>query len=56
MSDEAEPVKPAEAPAPKPSKAMLGLLVLNLAGTGFLAFKQVTAQQALDLLRTKLMG
>jgi flagellar protein FliL len=43
MSDEAEPIKPAEVPAPKPSKAMLGLLVLNLAGTGFLAFKQVTA-------------
>lgn len=43
MSDEAEPVKPAEPPAPKPSKAMLALLVLNLAGTGFLAFKQVTA-------------
>ena len=43
MSDEAEPAKPAEAPAPKPSKAMLGLLVLNLAGTGFVAFKTMTA-------------
>jgi flagellar FliL protein len=45
MSDEAEPVKPAEpAAASKPSKAMLGLLVLNLAGTGLVAFKMLTAQ------------
>ena len=43
MSDEAEPVKPAEPAAPKPSKAMLGLLVLNLAGTGLVAFKTMTA-------------
>lgn len=43
MSDEAEPVKPVEASAPKPSKAMLALLVLNLAGTGLVAFKTMTA-------------
>lgn len=47
MSDEAEPIKPVEGPpAAKPSKAMLGLLVLNLAGTGFIAFKLLTAHPA----------
>jgi flagellar FliL protein len=47
MSDEPEPIKPADPPAAaKPSKAMLGLMVLNLAGTGFVAFKLLTAHPA----------
>jgi flagellar protein FliL len=47
MSDEPEPTKPPEAPAgAKPSKAMLGLMILNLAGTGFVAFKLLTAHPA----------
>jgi flagellar basal body-associated protein FliL len=45
MSDE-PPLTPSAAPAAKPSKAMLGLLVLNLAGTGFVAFKLLTAHPA----------
>lgn len=46
MSDEeaAAPVKPADPPpGGKPSKAILGLLVVNLAGTAFVAFKLMTA-------------
>jgi len=47
MSDEPEPTKPPEPPAAgKPSKAMLGLMILNLAGTGFVAFKLLTAHPA----------
>jgi flagellar protein FliL len=47
MSDEPEPTKPPEPPASaKPSKAMLGLMILNLAGTGFVAFKLLTAHPA----------
>lgn len=48
MSDEPEPTKPPDhPPAPaKSSKAMLGLLVLNLGATGFVAFKLLTAQPA----------
>jgi flagellar basal body-associated protein FliL len=49
MSDAPEPEapKPAKAPAgPKPSKALLGLIVVNLAGTGFVAFRLLTAQPA----------
>ena len=47
MSDEPEPIKPAEPSASaKPSKAMLGLMLLNLAGTGFVAFKLLTAHPA----------
>jgi flagellar FliL protein len=46
MSDEA-PVTQVEKPAPaKSSKAVLGLLLLNVAGTGFVAFKLLTAQPA----------
>jgi flagellar FliL protein len=46
MSDEepAAPPKPVDPPAgAKPSKAILGLLVVNLAGTAFVAFKLMTA-------------
>jgi len=49
MSDEPAATKPAPEKAAKgggPSKAMLGLLVLNLVGTGFVAFKVLTAQPA----------
>lgn len=47
MSDDPEPIKPAEpSAAAKPSKAMLGLMLLNLAGTGFVAFKLLTAHPA----------
>lgn len=48
MSDEPAPEKkPAEpSAAGKPSKAILGLLVANLAGTGFVAFKVLTAHPA----------
>lgn len=46
MSDEA-PAKPPEPPAgPKPSKAMLGMLLVNLAATGFVTFKILTAHPA----------
>lgn len=46
MSDE-PPLKPAEAaPGPKTSKAVLGLLVTNLAATAFAVFKLLTAQPA----------
>lgn len=41
-----EPLKPAALPAAKPNKAMLGLLVLNVAATGFVAFKVLTAAPA----------
>jgi flagellar FliL protein len=44
MSDEAPPLNKAVEPAaPKTSKAVLGLLVVNLLATGFVAFKTVTA-------------
>jgi flagellar FliL protein len=44
MSDEPPaPLTKATEPAPKPSKAILGLLLLNLGATGFVAFKLVTA-------------
>ena len=47
MSDEAAPLKPADAPpAPKSSKAVLGLLVLNLGASGFAVFKLLTAHPA----------
>ena len=48
MSDDEEPppIQPVVSPAAKPSKAMLGLLVLNLGATGFVAFKLLTAQPA----------
>jgi flagellar protein FliL len=47
MSDEAPPpLKPADPPAAKPSKGVLGLLVLNLLVTALVAFKVVTAQPA----------
>ena len=45
MSDE-PPVKQVEPPAPRSSKAVLGLLVLNLGVTGFIAFKVLTAHPA----------
>jgi flagellar FliL protein len=42
-----EPAKAAETPsAPKTSKAVLGLLVLNIAATGFVTFKIVTTPPA----------
>ena len=43
MSDEPPALKPAAPASAKPSKGVLGLLVLNLAGTGFVAFKLLTA-------------
>jgi flagellar FliL protein len=44
MSEEAPPLnKAVETPGPKTSKAVLGLLVVNLLATGFVAFKLVTA-------------
>ncbi len=47
MSDEPPPtLQPAVMPKAGPSKAMLGLLVLNLLGTGFVAFKVLTAAPA----------
>jgi len=49
MSDEPPPptTKPdGAAKAAGPSKAMLGLLVLNLAATGFVAFKVLTVEPA----------
>jgi flagellar FliL protein len=46
MSDEPPATKPAAGPSAKPSKGVLGLLVLNLGGTGFVAFKLLTAQPA----------
>jgi flagellar FliL protein len=46
MSDEPPPTKPADPPPAKSSKAMLGLLVLNLGATGFVVFKLLTAQPA----------
>lgn len=42
-----EPAKAAETPsAPKTSKAVLGLLVLNIAATGFVTFRIVTTPPA----------
>lgn len=49
MSDDATPAAANSSvgpPAAKPSKAVLGLLVLNLVATGFVAFKTLTAQPA----------
>src|SRR5688572_15571965 len=47
MSDEAPPpLKPVDPPAGKSSKGVLGLLVLNLLVTVFVAFKVLTAQPA----------
>ena len=47
MSDEAPPLNKAVEPAaPKTSKAVLGLLVVNLLATGFTAFKVATAPPA----------
>ncbi|MEO7735993.1 MAG: flagellar basal body-associated FliL family protein [Kofleriaceae bacterium] len=48
MSDEPPPptTKPDGAPKAGPSKAMLGLLVLNLLATGFVAFKVLTVEPA----------
>lgn len=47
MSDEeAPPIEPVVNPPPKSSKAMLGLLVLNLGATGFVVFKLLTAHPA----------
>jgi flagellar FliL protein len=46
MSDEAAPLTPAAPPAPKSSKAVLGLLVLNLGASGFAVFKLLTAHPA----------
>lgn len=46
MSDAPAPEKPAEPPAAKSSKAVLGLLVVNLGVTGFVAFKLLTAHPA----------
>jgi flagellar protein FliL len=42
MSD--EPLKPAVAAPPKTSKALLGLLAVNVAVTGLVAFKVLTAE------------
>lgn len=41
-----EPLEPASFPPAKPSKALLGLLVLNVATTGLVAFKVLTAPPA----------
>jgi len=46
MSDEPAAPKPSEPTAGKPSKAVLGLLLLNLGATGFVAFKLLTAHPA----------
>jgi flagellar protein FliL len=47
MSDEPPPLNKAVEPAAaKTSKAVLGLLVLNLAATGFVVFKTLTTQPA----------
>ena len=46
MSDEAAPLKPADPPPAKSSKAVLGLLVLNLGASGFAVFKLLTAHPA----------
>jgi flagellar protein FliL len=43
MSDEAPPPPAAAPPVAKSSKAVLGLLLLNLGVTGFVAFKVLTA-------------
>jgi flagellar FliL protein len=45
MSDE-PPLQKAEPSPAKSSKAVLGLLLLNVAGTGFVVFKLLTAQPA----------
>jgi flagellar FliL protein len=46
MSDDPAPLKPADSPPPKSSKAVLGLLVLNLGASGFAVFKLLTAHPA----------
>jgi flagellar FliL protein len=46
MSDEAPPTLTPAVTAAKSSKAVLGLLLLNLGGTGFVAFKLLTAHPA----------
>jgi len=47
MSDEeAPPIAHVAAPTAKPSKAMLGMMVLNLGATGFVVFKLLTAHPA----------
>jgi flagellar FliL protein len=46
MSDEPPGLKPAVPAAAKASKGVLGLLLLNLGVTGFVAFKVLTAQPA----------
>ncbi|HET7502729.1 MAG TPA: flagellar basal body-associated FliL family protein [Kofleriaceae bacterium] len=46
MSDEPPPLTKATEPAAKTSKAVLGLLLLNLGGTGFLVFKLLTTHPA----------
>jgi flagellar FliL protein len=46
MSDEIPTIEPAPPPAAKPSKAVLGLLLLNLGATGFVAFKLLTVHPA----------
>jgi flagellar FliL protein len=46
MSDEPAPLKSAGSPSAKSSKGVLGLLVLNLVGTLFVAFKVLTAHPA----------
>lgn len=47
MSDEpVPPLKPAASPAAKPSKGVVGLLVLNLGATCLVAFKTLTAHPA----------
>jgi len=46
MSDEAPPTLTPAVTAPKSSKAVLGLLLLNLGGTGFVAFKLLTVHPA----------
>jgi flagellar FliL protein len=46
MSDEPPPLTKATEAAAKPSKAVLGLLLLNLGATGFVVFKLLTAPAA----------
>jgi flagellar FliL protein len=46
MSDEPPPLKKEAAAPVKSSKAVLGLLLLNLGGSGFIVFKLLTAHPA----------
>jgi flagellar FliL protein len=46
MSDDPAPAKAADPPAASSSKAVLGLLVMNLGVTAFVAFKLLTAHPA----------